>query len=66
MGHVSSFMGDHHSLFQLIMNLKYKRIQHIFDQIFRAFMVVKVEVSSRIIIQALIQVAYLKIFAQMS
>jgi hypothetical protein len=45
-GNVSSFMGDHHSLLQLIMNLKHKRIQHIFDQIFQAFMVF-IKVSSK-------------------
>jgi hypothetical protein len=37
MGNVSSFMGDHHSSSQLIMNLNHKRIQHTFDQIFQAF-----------------------------
>jgi hypothetical protein len=63
MGNVSSFMGDHHSLLQLIMNLKHKRIQHIFDQIFQAFMVFRVEVSSKTAIQVLIQVTYLKVFA---
>jgi hypothetical protein len=63
MGNVSSFMGDHHSLLQLIMNLKHKRIQHIFDQIFQAFMVFRVEVSSKTAIRVLIQVAYLKVFA---
>jgi hypothetical protein len=62
-GNVSSFMGDHHSLLQLIMNLKHKRIQHILDQIFQAFMVFRVEVSSKTAIQVLIQVAYLKVFA---
>jgi hypothetical protein len=56
-------MGDHHSLLQLIMNLKHKRIQHIFDQIFQVFMVFRVGVSSKTAIQVLIQVAYSKIFA---
>jgi hypothetical protein len=64
MGNVSSFMGDHHSLLQLIMNLKHKRIQHIFDQIFQAFMVFRVEVSSRTATQALTQAAYFRTFAQ--
>jgi hypothetical protein len=62
-GNVSLFMGDHHSLLQLIMDLKHKRIQHIFDQIFQAFMVFRAEVSSNTVIQVLIQVAYSKIFA---
>jgi hypothetical protein len=62
-GSVSPFMDDHHSFLQLILGLKYKRIQHIFDQIFHAFMGVKVKVSSRTTTQVLIQAAYLKIFA---
>ena len=61
MGNVSSFMSDHHSLLQLILDLKCKRIQHIFDKIFHAFMDVKVKVSSRTAIQVLTQAAYLKI-----
>jgi hypothetical protein len=62
-GNIPLFMGDHHSLLQLILGLKYRRIQHSFDQIFHAFMDVKVKVSSKTAIQVLIQVAYLKVFA---
>ena len=64
MGNVSSFMSDHHSLLQLILGSGYKRIQHSFDQIFYAFMDVKVEVNSKTVIQVLIQMAYLKVFEQ--
>jgi hypothetical protein len=57
-------MGDHHSLLLLIMNLKHKRIQHTFDQIFQAFMVFRVEISSKTAIQVLIQVACLMVFTR--
>jgi hypothetical protein len=63
-GSVSSLMGDHHSFLQPILGLKYKRIQHIFDQIFHAFMGVKVKVSSKTAIQVLTQATYLRAFAQ--